>query len=241
MRLAVISDIHGNMDAFECVLNDIDQSNVEAIVSLGDNIGYGPQPNEVIRQILDRSIPSIMGNHELAAIDSQYLDWFNPAAKESMLKTLEILNPDSQAFISDLDTNMLVHGAYLTHGFPPDSPLTYSYQIPDSKKMQIIEQLTGNIFFIGHTHTIELLEYTGRKLNTLALEEGLTSLKPKHKYIINIGSVGQPRDGDNKAKYVIWDSSENSIEVRFVPYDIEAVVKKIEAAGLPKEHAQRLW
>jgi predicted phosphodiesterase len=241
MRLAVISDIHGNMDAFECVLNDIDQSGVDAVVSLGDNIGYGPQPNDVIKELLARSIPSIMGNHELAVIDSQYLEWFNPAARKSLFKTLEILNAESVAFISDLDTNMLANGAYFVHGFPPDSPLTYSFQIPDSKKMQVIEQLSDSIYFIGHTHTLELFEYNGHDLNSETLDEGLTSINPKNKYIINIGSVGQPRDGNNKAKYVIWDSSQNSIEVRFVPYDIAAVVKKIEAADLPKEHAQRLW
>jgi len=230
------------MDAFECVLNDIDQSSVDAIVSLGDNIGYGPQPNDVIQEILARNIPSIMGNHELAAIDSQYLEWFNPAARKSLLKTCEILNEDSIAFISDLDTNLLAYGAYLVHGFPPDSPLTYSFQIPDSKKIQIIEQLSDRIFFIGHTHTLELFEYNGHDLNSEVLNEGLRSLNPKkNKYIINIGSVGQPRDGDNKAKYVIWDSSHNSIEVRFILYDIAAVVKKIEAVGLPEEHAQRLW
>ena len=240
MRLAVVSDIHGNMDAFECVLNDIDQSSVDAVVSLGDNIGYGPQPNDVIKAIRARHIPSIMGNHELAAIDSQYLEWFNPAARKSLLKTLEILSKESIAFISNLDTNIRVNDAYLTHGFPPDSPLTYSYQIPDSKKIQIIEQLSDSIFFIGHTHTLELFEYNGHDLNSETLGEGLTPLNPKNKCIINVGSVGQPRDGNNKAKYVIWDSSLNSIDVRFVAYDIAVVVKKIEAAGLPHEHAQRL-
>ena len=241
MRLAVVSDIHGNMDAFESVLQDIDLSGVDAVVSLGDNIGYGPQPNEVIQEIQLRNIPSIMGNHELAVIDKQYLDWFNPAARKSLVKTAELLTRESIDFIFGLDTNMTIDGAFCVHGFPPDSPLTYAFQIPDSRKIQIMNQLSESIFFIGHTHTLEMFEYNSRTLTSTMLDRGHTPLNPEKKYIINIGSVGQPRDGDNKAKYVIWDSSQNLIDVRFIPYDIAAVVKKIKAADLPEEHAQRLW
>jgi predicted phosphodiesterase len=95
--------------------------------------------------------------------------------------------------------------------------------------------------FIGHTHTLDIMGYAGKEIEYEDLPEGVFRLDPEKKYIINIGSVGQPRDSSNNAKYVIWDSAQDSLDVRFISYDIAAVVKKIKAAGLPKEHAERLW
>ena len=95
--------------------------------------------------------------------------------------------------------------------------------------------------FVGHTHALEIVEYNGDDLEYSDLSEGLVALDADKKYIINIGSVGQPRDGNNASKYAIWDSSNNNVEIKFISYDIDAVVQKIKAAGLPENHAQRLW
>jgi predicted phosphodiesterase len=101
--------------------------------------------------------------------------------------------------------------------------------------------MTERLCFIGHTHTLEIIGYDGNDLQYEDLPKGLSHLDPAKKYIVNIGSVGQPRDSSNNAKYVIWDSLEDSLDVRFISYDIASVVKKIKVAGLPKEHAERLW
>ena len=106
---------------------------------------------------------------------------------------------------------------------------------------KVLGELSEKRCFIGHTHTLDLISYDGQKLAYGSLNEGHNILDPDWKYIISVGSVGQPRDGDNRSKYVIWDSSDDTIEVRFVAYDIAAVVKKIQDAGLPQEHAERLW
>jgi predicted phosphodiesterase len=240
MRLAIISDIHGNLEAFEQVLVDIDRSNIDETISLGDNIGYGPDPDAVIKKIQARNIPSVLGNHELAFNEPKYLSWFNPTARESLLKTFTLLSDPSKKYISRQSFFMSLHGCRFVHGFPPDSALIYMFQVPDSRKKTILEQMKETICFVGHTHVLEMIGYEDKHLQYEPLTPGVNALSNRKKYILNIGSVGQPRDGDNRAKYVIWDSRHPSIELRFISYDIEAVVAKIRAAGLPEEHALRL-
>jgi predicted phosphodiesterase len=241
MRLAIISDIHGNFEAFEEVLKDIDKSHIDAVFSLGDNIGYGPEPDRVLQQIQDRNIPTVLGNHELAVNDNEYLHWFNPIARKSLAMTCDLLSGSSLEFISTLQSSIAVHGCRFVHGFPPESALIYVFQVSDYLKKQIIKKMTERLCFIGHTHTLQIISYDEGRLELNALPKGLTHLRPQDKYIISIGSVGQPRDGSNESKYVVWDSIEDTIDVRFISYDIATVVEKIHALGLPEEHARRLW
>ena len=241
MRLAIVSDIHGNMDAFEQVLADITRSDVDDIISLGDNIGYGPEPDLVVKTVQARNIPSVVGNHELAVARPKYLDWFNPVARESLEKTIKLLSDLSIRYILKQNTHMVSFGCRFVHGFPPASALLYMFQVSDHRKKQIFDKLDERICFIGHTHTLEMISYDGNRIKYHPLLKGINHLSKDQKYIFNIGSVGQPRDGDNRAKYVIWDSSRDTIEVKYIPYDIATTVEKIRAAGLPDEHARRLW
>ncbi len=241
MRLAVFSDTHGNYNAFEQVLKDIKQSAVDELISLGDNIGYGPEPDRVIKKLKALKIRSVRGNHELAVEDEEYLNWFNPAARKSLIKTRKMLSKASLKHIAQFEPFIVLDDCRFVHGFPPDSSLIYMFQVSENRKQEVFEEMTERLCFIGHTHTLELMGYAGKEIQYEDLPEGVSRLDPEKKYIINIGSVGQPRDSSNSAKYVIWDSAQNSLEVRFVSYDIAEVVKKINAAGLPKEHADRLW
>jgi predicted phosphodiesterase len=241
LKIAVISDIHGNLDAFKAVLADIDKFNIEAIVSLGDNIGYGPEPNEVIRLILERNIPSVMGNHELVVVNREHLEWFNPVARKSLQKTISVLSDDSLRYISGLKPCKATNEYRFVHGFPPDSPTTYLSHVPDGKIRYAFEQMKEKLCFVGHTHEMEIIGFDGKDFTRTPMHKGITFLYDQKKYIINIGSVGQPRDGNNNAKYVIWDTLNYHVEVRYVPYDIASVVDKILKAGLPKSHANRLW
>ena len=115
------------------------------------------------------------------------------------------------------------------------------FQESESRKQKIFEEIPQRLCFIGHTHTLEIIGYDGKSMKYSDLPEGVTDLQEDMKYIINIGSVGQPRDTSNDAKYVIWDSSADTLDVRFISYDIAAVVQKIKDAGLPAAHAERLW
>jgi len=240
MKIAVFSDIHGNMDAFEKVVEDIEACRPDAVYSLGDNIGYGAEPERVIQTLIRLRIPSVLGNHELAAKEPDFLSWFNPAARKSLTMTFDMLSADSLNFIRGLPTHLTAPPLRLVHGFPPDSPTLYTFQVESRIKRRVLKELPERICFVGHTHILEIAAYDGDTLLDVAFQEGLNRLQPEHKHLINIGSVGQPRDGDMRAKYVIWDNAENTLDIRCVPYDARAAAAKIIAAGLPELHARRL-
>lgn len=241
MRLAIISDIHGNLEAFKEVLADIDRSEVDGIASLGDNIGYGPDPEEVVQLIRQRKIPSVMGNHELAVVDHRYLDWMNPSARRSLVITKELLSPDTVKYIKGLKASMTFHGSLCVHGCPPDSITTYMYELSRIQFKEIFLNMKEKICFVGHTHYPQIIIFDGEELGGAPLSEGKITMRQDHQYIINVGSVGQPRDGNNNAKYVIWDLSAGSIEVRFIQYDIASTARKILEIGFPEINATRLW
>lgn len=241
MRIAIISDIHGNATAFDAVLADIDaHARVEAIYSLGDNVGYGPEPEKVISMLAERQIPSVLGNHELAINQPEMLSWFNPMARRSLEKTIHFLSDTAKAHIADFRTSMTIDACRLVHGFPPDSPTTYLFEVGPDHLRYTLTQLAERLVFVGHTHELLIIESDGENIETEPLHQGTIQLDPHKKSLINVGSVGQPRDGDNKAKYVIWDDSSHELTVRFVAYDINDTVQKIYKAGLPEQHAWRL-
>lgn len=241
MKIAVISDIHGNMDAFEQVLADIDKTGIETVISLGDNIGYGPEPEQVVLRILDRGIPSVMGNHEWAIADRAHLNWFNPVAKISLTRTRQMLSETAVNFLCGLERSMIRHKCRFVHGFPPHSLNNYLFQVSDHDIRNVLKDLSEKICFVGHTHDLEIIGYDGETVYHASFREGITALNRNHHYIINIGSVGQPRDGNNNAKYVVWDDLDYTLDLKYVPYDIAATVEKIHKAGLPETHAARLW
>ncbi|MDF1592158.1 MAG: metallophosphoesterase family protein [Desulfobacterales bacterium] len=240
MRIAVISDIHGNMEAFRQVLDDIGRSNVDGIFCLGDMVGYGPEPEAVVQQIQALEIPTVMGNHELGVANTKVLKYFNPLARRSLQQTAQMLSDNSIRYIRSLEAAKVLKNCRLVHGFPPDSISTYLFQITDDKIISTFKVLPEPICFVGHTHVIEMISFDGRVVMHEALSQGVVRLKAEQRQIINVGSVGQPRDDNNNAKYIIWDNKSHEIEVRYIPYDIEAVANKIIAAGLPKSHAYRL-
>ncbi len=240
MKIALVSDIHANMDAFEAVLADIDRVKAEAVFSLGDNIGYGAEPERVIQTLQDRRIPSVVGNHELAARRPGFLDWFNPTARQSLSMTFQQLSAASLKWISGLPMHRQVGDGRLVHGFPPDSATLYLFQMPGAEKCRALQDIPERICFVGHTHLLELIRLDGGSLADVRFVEGLNRLEPALKFFVNIGSVGQPRDGDLRAKYVVWDPDADTLEMRCVPYDSRAAAAKIIAAGLPEAHARRL-
>ncbi|MGD2270074.1 MAG: metallophosphoesterase family protein, partial [Desulfobacterales bacterium] len=206
MRIAIISDIHGNMEAFDQVLRDIDNASVDKIISLGDNIGYGPDPEKVIRIIRKRKVFSILGNHEMAVADPTHLSWFNSIARESLRKTAEMLSSDSHKYISSLKSYLNRYKCRYVHGFPPDSPTIYAFQVSQRQLLETFFNLKEQLCFIGHTHYLQLLVFDGQAATAAPLCQGISVLSEGRRYIVNVGSVGQPRDGNNSAKYVIYDA-----------------------------------
>lgn len=241
MRLAIISDVHANLEALREVLSDIDQLEVDGLACLGDNIGYGAEPEEVVKLIRQRHIPCVMGNHELAVVDPSCLYAMSPIARRSLILTEELISRDTLDYINGLKPSNIFHGSLCVHGCPPNSIITYLF---DASKMQlerVFAAMKHRICFVGHTHELEIIGFDGEEISRTPLYKGLRPLQKGQQHIINVGSVGQPRDGDNNAKYVIWDDSSETIEVRFVPYDIAAAARKILERGFPEFNARRLW
>ncbi len=241
MRIAIVSDIHSNLEAFREVLADIDRSKVDQIVSLGDNIGYGPEPEEVLQLIRARCILSIRGNHEQGIIDPTCRSWFNWHARRSLELNRELLSPESIAYIHQLAPALTIERCLFVHGFPPESATTYLFEVSDRQVKRVLSSLDQELCFVGHTHDLELVAFDGQRIGHMPLAKAEFMLEDGWKYLINAGSVGQPRDGDNRAKYLIWDTQSRHLTVRSLPYDIAGTAAKILALGLPRINADRLW
>lgn len=241
MRLAVLSDIHGNLEAFNRSLDDIKIQNIDIIVNLGDAIGYGPQPEEVLNLLEKQGIPNILGNHELAVFNENLRGYFSSQALRSLQQTLKYLTSASMLYLKSLPVCRELEGALMVHGCPPDSPMDYLNHMSFS---EIRETFTSNGFdiaFVGHTHRMMLAGYDGKDLQFDPMQQEIVQLKSVYRYIVNVGAVGQPRDGDPRAKYVIWDNSREILEIRRIAYNIDRTADAIMARGFLRWDAERLF
>jgi len=240
MRIAVISDIHGNFEAFDRCMEDIERSGVDRVVNLGDAIGYGPQPEEVLNLLEKQCIPNILGNHELAVLDKNYRGDFFPQALRSLEQTLKYLTSASMRYLRSLPVCRELEGALMVHGCPPDSPMDYLNHMSFSEIKETFTSNGFNIAFVGHTHRMMLMGYDGKDLQSDPLQQETVRLRSKYRHIVNVGAVGQPRDGDPRAKYVIWDSDRKILQIRRVDYDVDRVLALIGERGFLRRDAERL-
>jgi predicted phosphodiesterase len=242
MRVAVISDIHGNLEAFDQVLTDIGQIGADAVICLGDIIGYGPEPEASVLRLRRQRVPAVMGNHELGLSSAPYLSVMNESARRSLAITKTLLSDDSMEYLIALPSTMSAYGGRFVHGCPPASATIYLFDPDENMLEKLFTTFVEDICFVGHTHNLALFGFDGARASNERLSKGIVRLRPDSRYIINVGSVGQPRDRqNNNAKYVIWDGDRKTIEVRFVPYDVAVTVDKIMELGFPPSNAIRLW
>ena len=233
---AVISDIHGNLEALEAVLRDVPED-VEAIYCLGDVIGYGANPDECCDVVRSFGMPTISGNHDVAVTDLKTdLNWFNPTAAAAVLWTREHLSGENAEFLRTRPRMMRTDGALFVHGSIRDPDEYIINRISAQENLAILrsEYPDVDVCFFGHTHVKAVAPSPNGAMSgghTLDLRSG-------GPYLVNPGSVGQPRDGDAFASYVISDGE--SVLYRFVEYDIGKAQAKIRAAGLPDMLADRL-
>jgi predicted phosphodiesterase len=240
MRIAVISDIHGNLDALEAVAADMVEVGVDGVVCLGDCIGYGAQPQAVLQWMAATKCLAVAGNHELAAVDRNLLNWLTPAARRSLEITFGLIGTRELRFISSLPLTIQKWGARFVHGIPPDSAWRYLSEVSAEELRLRLAQLPERICFVGHTHFPELVNSDGRCVVHAPLDRTPVHLDARRRYIVNAGSVGQPRDGDPAAKYVIWEPELDRIFLRRVPYPYRIAAARIIQAGLPEIHALML-
>jgi predicted phosphodiesterase len=236
MKCAIISDIHSNLEALKSVFQEIDRLGVDRTVCLGDIVGYGANPNECVEIIRERKIESIMGNHDVVACGKKEPFDFNSIAKEAALWTRAVLTAENREFLSNLPETRGIDGFLIVHGAISDPDL-YVFSAYDAfSEFKLMKK--WNICFFGHTHMRTYYVFLGGDVRCLSNYE--FKIEPEAKYLINPGSVGQPRDRDPRSSFLIYDSEE--AVVRFIrrKYDVESAKKKIIESGLDRRLADRL-
>jgi len=235
-----MSDIHSNSVALNSVLRDIEVSGVDKIICTGDLVGYGPFPNDVVNTVIDRKITSTLGNHDLATFDMDTLIDLGDTANQSIVITLDIMGEREKDYLTTLPKAIDFRGLHFVHASPKENVRGYITNKSENEIKNLFTQFDGKICFIGHTHLLAQYYLDKNELRHGPLSEGIISLDREKRYIINVGSVGQPRDGIHKAKYVIFDEDDYTLESRFVEYDIKKVQKRIFELGLPRKNAELL-
>jgi len=239
MIYGLLSDIHANLEACEAVLADL--AGVDAYLCLGDIVGYGPDPAACLERV--RRLPGLVcvaGNHDLAAADRYDLNWFNRQAREAIEWTSRQLTSEQKGYLSALPLTAEVAQATLVHGSLPDH-MEYVAAVRDA--LRCFDAMPGPLCFIGHTHVAECFLRRGKSRfceHMSLLTGGEIVLDSSPRYLVNCGSVGQPRDGNPAASYGIWEVEARLLEMRRVEYDVAAVQRKMRQAGLPPFLADRL-
>jgi len=243
MRLAVIADIHSNLEALDRVLARIEKEGVEAILNLGDLVGYNASPNECLELLQGRNVWSLAGNHDLALLDPERAQHFNIIAYEALMWCRQQVRPEFVDFLRNLPLLREQPGSFLAcHGTPasPDTYIAYHFQGKRVLK-ELLSHPQLRVCFFGHTHRRALWYRDIRgKVALHQISPTTVKLSPEEHYLINPGSVGQPRDGNPEAAYAIFDDAEFSIQFKSVPYDVGQAQRRILAAGLPPFLAERL-
>ncbi len=236
MRYAVIADIHGNLEALQVVLADIKEQKCTHVVCLGDVVGYGANPKECLDIIRGMNIPVVKGNHdEYIGVDVNP-DGFNDAAAEAVTWSRAQLTEDDRKWLRELKYFRLVANFSIVHA-TLDAPQRWGYVFEKLEAAASFTYQNTQVCFFGHTHDpVAFIRDTGVRGGTYSkfrVEAG-------KKYFVNVGSVGQPRDGNPKSAYVVYDLVQQTIELRRLDYPIAEAQRKIRAAGLPERLAERL-
>jgi predicted phosphodiesterase len=236
MRVAVLSDVHANLEALEAVLRDARDHQCTHYVCLGDVVGYNANPRECLNIVREQAWPSVKGNHDEQASLAQPAADFNEWAQQAILWTRQQLSETDRAWLHDLPIQLQVDDFTIVHA-TLNAPGEWGYVFTPSDATVSFKHQQTAICFFGHTHVqgAFLCDGSAKEISThmIRIESG-------KKYFVNAGSVGQPRDGDWRAAYCIFRSDENLIEQRRVPYDVEQARKKVIRAGLPRLLAERL-
>ncbi len=243
MKVAVLADIHANLPALEAVQRDFIEVGIESIWNLGDTVGYGAEPFACLQMLSDLDALFIIGNHEQAACDLSEANGFNSTAAHAIRWTRDTLSPDTRQGLCELPVNLSPYpGVFLFHGLPGN---TTGYLRTEETAQMVFDYLTDRdprirIAFFGHTHRPMIFtSLTGSPIRRFEPGEELI-LAPGRRYLVNPGSVGQPRNGDPMAQYLIFDTEDGLISFRKVPYDINAAQERILKAGLSPSLAARL-
>jgi predicted phosphodiesterase len=238
MRVAVVSDIHSNLHALEAVLQAIDAEAPDELWCLGDLVGYGPRPNECCAAIAERADVCLAGNHDLAVRGTIDLAEFGGEAGIAATWTRQVLEPEAQELLDRLEPKGDAHGVALYHGSARD-PI-WEYVLGDEAALATLELADSPLVLVGHSHVALRVVQSGGDLDGGIAAAGTEVEVGGVHALLNPGSVGQPRDGDPRAAYLLLDLGAQRASFRRVEYDVASTQREMREAGLPEMLAARL-
>lgn len=238
MLVGIFSDVHGNLEALDAVLKRLKSLKVSYYLCLGDLVGYGANPNECVERV--KELPGIVvaGNHDWAAIGKTSIEYFNPVAKEAILWTREQLKNKTKDFLFSLPLKATYKPFLLVHSVPSE-PDSWRYIFTVEEAMSEFDYFSTQVCLVGHSHQPLLIELD-RNESPAPLEKKKIEFRPLYRYLINVGSVGQPRDSDPRACFATFDTEKRIFQLYRIDYNIKGAQEKILKAGLPPFLAERL-
>lgn len=238
MRYGIFADVHSNLEALETVIHAYKKEAIDKYLCAGDVVGYGANPQECAGQVKMLAMITVAGNHDWASVNLFATDYFNPFAREAVSWTAHNLDEQGRYFLEQL--GLIYKNEHLTmvHG-TLDDPGDFNYMTDDYIAGKTFALLKTNICFVGHTHVAEIF-IKDRDGRIYYQENNAIDIKEGNKYIINVGSVGQPRDGNPQAAYCIYDTDAKIAQMKRIDYDVQTARKKIIARGLPRFLGERL-
>lgn len=242
MRLGIFSDIHANYEALSAVLEAYRHEDIDIFYCLGDTVGYGGSPNECADLVRKVAAKTILGNHDAAVAGRMDYSYYYEAARQALDAHASVLSQENMTWLRSLPYSEKLPeiGVHLCHGSPLRlEEFEYIFAVEQAAELLPIWDELGHLTLIGHSHLCKVFRLTETTVMELPADDFV--LEPNHKYVVSVGSVGQPRDYDNRASFTIYDTETRTFEFRRVEYDIEAAASKILEARLERNFAHRLF
>jgi diadenosine tetraphosphatase ApaH/serine/threonine PP2A family protein phosphatase len=242
MRLGIFSDVHANLEALGAVLEAYTKESIDVYYCLGDTVGYGGSPNECANLVRELARTTILGNHDAAVSGRMDYSYYYEAARHALDAHAAMISADNMAWLKSLPYEHRLDdvGVLLCHGSPVRlEEFEYIFAPEQARECLAIYDRIGHLTLIGHSHLCKVFALTRNTVEELPSLD--FELEPDKKYIVSVGSVGQPRDFDNRASYTIFDSVKKRFEFKRIEYDIELAADKVLRARLEKNFAHRLF
>jgi predicted phosphodiesterase len=236
MRYAILGDVHGNLEALESVLDAVSREKVDASLAVGDIVGYGADPVECLKRVRAVAKIIVAGNHDFAAVGKLNIDFFNTYARQSALWTREQLTEPDREFLRNLKLVEFMDTFTITHS-SLHYPELFEYIQTSYDAHLSFQQQTTPLCFVGHSHVP--VTFVQKKTVSFTMQP-VAEVDERYKMMVNVGSIGQPRDENPDAAYAIYDTEAKKVWIKRIKYDVEKAAKKIVAAGLPPILAERL-
>ncbi len=238
MRVGIFSDVHANLEALEIVLKALEYEGVDKTICPGDLVGYGPDPNQCIEKVMEAADKVVAGNHDYAACGMLSTEYFNEYARMAIEWTSRVIDTKFTYTLSNLPLTIIEDGITMVHA-TPEAPNGWHYILDIADARRSFRALKNSLCFVGHSHIpVAFVQDESGKISIRNPSE--LNIKMDEKYIINVGSVGQPRDGDPRTTYGILDTDKKKFWLKRLPYPVEEVQKKMREENLPPYLINRL-